>query len=104
MPSIVSPLLTEKSAADIDKGLYVFYVTPAANKTTVRQELKATFNVDPTSVRIVNLPAKTVTFRRRKGLQKVRRKAYVQLPPKQMIPGFESLKEKDKKEKEENAK
>jgi len=96
--SIIAPLLTEKSAADIDKGLYVFLVTSEANKVTVKSELKATYGVESTSVRIVNLPAKTVTFRRHKGTQSARRKAYVQLPPKTQIPGFEVLKENKKAE------
>lgn len=101
MKSIISPLLTEKSAADISKGLYVFYVTKESNKTTIAQELKVLYDVTPTSVRIVNLPAKNVTFKRVKGVQGVRRKAYVQLPAKTTIPGFEVLKEnKDKTEKE----
>lgn len=101
MKSIISPLLTEKSAADISKGLYVFYVTKESNKTTIAQELKSLYDVTPTSVRIVNLPAKNVTFKRVKGVQGVRRKAYVQLPPKAIIPGFEVLKEnKDKADKE----
>lgn len=97
MKSIISPLLTEKSAADVSKGLYVFYVTKEANKTTIAQELTALYDVKPLSVRIVNLPSKNVTFRRVKGVQGVRRKAYVQLDAKVTIPGFEILKESKEK-------
>lgn len=95
--SIIRPLLTEKSADKIDQGLYVFTLDARANKKTVIAEIKATYDVTPTSVRIVNLPAKQVNFKRRKGTQSVRRKAYVQLPPKSVIPGFEVLKEKEVK-------
>ncbi len=95
--SIIRPLLTEKSAHNIDKGLYVFTLDARANKKTVAAELKAVYDVTPLSVRIVNLPAKQVNFKRRQGMQSVRRKAYVQLPPKTTIPGFEVLKEKEVK-------
>lgn len=97
MNKIIQPYLTEKSAAAVDKGLYVFLIEKNANKTTVTQELTKLYTVTPTSVRIVNLPAKKVNFKRRPGVRNQIRKAYVQLPPKQKIPGFESLTEKDDK-------
>lgn len=95
--SIIRPHLTEKSAANIDKGLYVFTLDARANKKTIAAELKAVYDVTPMNVRIVNLPAKKVKFKRRPGLQSIRRKAYVQLPAKITIPGFEVLKEKETK-------
>lgn len=101
MNRIIQPYLTEKSAATIDKGLYVFLIEKDANKTTVTQELRRLYEVTPTSVRIVNLPAKKVNFKRRPGMRAMIRKAYVQLPPKQKIPGFESLTEKDDKKKQD---
>lgn len=103
MKSLIAPILTEKSASAMDRGLYVFAITAAANKKTVEAEIKAVYKVEPSQVRIVNLPAKAVSFKRRKGLRSVRRKAYVQLPPKTVLTGFESLKE-NKKEAEKAAK
>lgn len=96
MKSIIGPLLTEKSATQMDAGLYVFSVTKAANKQTIAAELKAVYNAEPLSVRIVNLPGKAVTFKRKKGNRSVRRKAYIQLPQKVTLPGFEVLKENKK--------
>ncbi len=104
MKSIISPLLTEKSAADIDKGLYAFYITKSANKSTVAAELKELHDVVIKSVRIVNLPFKNVTFKRVRGKQSVRRKAYVQLDGKKAIPGFEVLKENKEAAEKEMAK
>ncbi|MBI4948104.1 50S ribosomal protein L23 [Candidatus Berkelbacteria bacterium] len=91
MNTIKSPFITEKSTFGITNGLYVFEITPNANKTTVAEELKNIYNVDALSVRIVNLPAKQKTFKRVKGIRNIRRKAYVQLKEKQTIPGFETL-------------
>ena len=101
MSQLLQPYLTEKSALAVDRGLYVFLIGDRANKTTVTKELKALYEVTPLSVRVVNLPAKKVNFKRRPGARSIRRKAYVQLPPKQRIPGFESLTDKDKAKKEE---
>lgn len=105
MNSIISPVLTEKSAANFDNGLYVFAVAKYATKNSIAAELKHLYDVDVTSVRIVNLPAKTVNFKRKPGLRSVRRKAYIQLAPKQKIAGFEVQKEaKEKEEKVEETK
>lgn len=97
MSIIRRPLLTEKSALGMDRGLYVLEVAPKATKQSVSQLLKKLFDVDAKSVRIVNLPAKKVTFKRIKGEQVRRRKAYVQLAKGQKLPGFELPKDKDDK-------
>jgi ribosomal protein L23 len=98
MISVKYPILTEKSAVGMNSGLYVFAVTDNANKVTIAKELKDLYNVEAISVRIVNLPAKEVSFKRVKGTRSIRRKAYVQLKEKQQIPGFEALKEDMKKQ------
>lgn len=104
MNTVKHPILTEKSALGMDKGLYVFAVTDRANKKTVAKDLHELYKVDAVSVRIVNLPAKQVSFKRVKGMRSIRRKAYVQLKDKQQIPGFEALKQDMKKHAEEEAK
>lgn len=96
--SLIAPYLSEKSAQHMSAGLYVFTVSREATKATVRQELKKAYNVDAIAVRIVNLPAQKVRFKSHTGIRSARRKAYIQLKPKQVIAGFESLLEKDKKE------
>ena|SRR5579871_1147207 len=101
---MIKPYLTEKSALAMDKGLYVFLIDERSNKITIAKELKSLYDVTATSVRIVNLPAKKVTFRRIPGFQPARHKAYIQLKQGQKIPGFESLVEKDKKAKTEATK
>lgn len=99
---MLHPYITEKSAARMTQNSYVFLIDHDANKKTVAAELKEFFNVTPKSVRIVNLPAKKVRFRQKPGERSIKRKAYVQLPAGQKIPGFESLTEtKEKKAKTE---
>ena len=101
MKSIISPVMTEKSVKSLDSGLYVFTIESRATKNSIADSLKKLYDVDVTSVRIVNLPAKRVNFKRKPGIRSVRRRAYVQLAPKQQIPGFELPKPKDGKDKKE---
>jgi len=101
MSTIITPLLTEKAALKMDSGLYVFAVTDRANKKTIAAELKKDHGIDAVSVRVVNLPAKMVKFRKITGTQPIRRKAYVQLKKGQKLPGFELPKQKDEQKLEE---
>lgn len=89
MNVISGPILTEKAALGLDKGLYVMMVERSATKNSIASELKTQFDLDAVSVRIVNLPAKRVKFKRIAGVQPVRRKAYIQLKAGQKLPGFE---------------
>lgn len=98
MRGIISPVMTEKSVKSLDTGLYVFTIESRATKNSIADSLKKLYNVDVTSVRIVNLPAKKVKFKRIPGVRSARRRAYVQLAAKQQIPGFELPKKKDAKE------
>ena len=100
MKTIISPLLTEKSAMKMDSGLYVLKLGSHSTKQMIRDELKQSFDVDAISIRIVNLPAKQVNFKRIKGVRSAIKKAYVQLKKGQKLPGFELPKQKeDTKEK-----
>jgi len=90
------PYITEKSTARISLGTYVFLIDQNDNKKTVEDQLHRYFNVQPTSVRIVNIAAKKVRFKSKPGVRRAIRKAYIQLPLKQKIAGFESLTESKK--------
>ena len=89
MNLISSPILTEKAALGMDRGLYVMTIDRSATKNSITTEMKKQFDLDVVSVRIVNLPAKRVKFKRLPGVQTARRKAYVQLKKGQNLPGFE---------------
>lgn len=86
---LIKPLLSEKSSEKLADGLYVFEVQMDSTKPAIAAVLKRDFKVEVKSIRIVNQKAKKVTFRKRRGLQASRKKAYVQLKPKYLIPGFE---------------
>src|SRR3989344_136698 len=98
---LYAPLLTEKAAQAMDSGLYVISVSENATKKSIRQEFKTNFDLDVVSVRIVNLPAKQIKFKRIPGTQPARRKAYVQLKKGQKLPGFELRKQKEEKTEKE---
>jgi len=97
MSAIIAPMLTEKAALGMDKGLYVLRISASANKKTIAAELKTMHKVEPISIRIVNLPAKEVKFKRVTGRQGEIRKAYVQLKEGQKLAGFELPKQKEEK-------
>ena len=75
MRGIISPVMTEKSVKSLDTGLYVFTIESRATKNSIADSLKKLYNVDVTSVRIVNLPAKKVKFKRKPGVRSARRRA-----------------------------
>jgi len=83
---IIKPVLTEKSARNIERSVYTFIVD-RVSKGTIRKEIEKQFSVKVLSVRIVNLPEKN---RRLKYVPR-RKKAYVQLKPGFKIPIIEEV-------------
>lgn len=63
---ILKPVVSEKSYALLDVGVYTFVVHPDANKTEIRQAVEAIFNVEVTKVNTLN----------RKGKRKRRKQFY----------------------------
>ncbi len=63
---ILKPVVSEKSYALLDDGVYTFVVHPDANKTEIRQAVEAIFNVEVDKVNTLN----------RKGKRKRRRQFY----------------------------
>jgi len=84
------PLLTEKSVAHHEGGIYAFEIHPDANKHQVKQAVEKIFDVSVVSVNVINSPAK----RRRAGRrwvvrQQPWRKAVVRLASGQRIRDLE---------------
>ena len=75
------PWFSEKALLSTEKGVYVFEVAPSATKIDVANAIIAAYKVTPMKVRMVNLPAKTVSLRTRRGTgtRARRHKAYVYL-------------------------
>lgn len=78
--TILRPRITEKSGImGESQNIYTFEVAQNATKDTVARDIKALYKVTPTKIRVVNLPAKKVFVRGRKGTQSAVKKALVYL-------------------------
>lgn len=75
------PWFSEKALIGTENGVYVFEVSESATKIDVANAVINTYKVTPMKVRMVNLPAKTVSLRTRRGVgtRARRHKAYVYL-------------------------
>jgi len=78
---LLAPWLSEKALIATEKGVYAFHVSTEATKHDVMLAVERTYQVTPRQVRMVNLPAKRVSLRTRRGFgtKSGRRKAYVYL-------------------------
>ena len=63
---IFRPVVSEKSYALLDEGVYTFLVHPEANKTEIRQAIESIFQVRVSKVNTLN----------RKGKQKRNRRSW----------------------------
>jgi large subunit ribosomal protein L23 len=76
---IIRPRITEKSGLLSQNGIYTFEVTKSANKAMIAGAVNALYKVVPVRVAIINLPAKKVLVRGRRGVVSGVRKAVVTL-------------------------
>jgi ribosomal protein L23 len=78
---LMAPWLSEKALIGTESGVYVFAVPARATKTDVAAAIELIYKVTPRQVRMVNLPAKKVSLRTRRGTgsKAARHKAYVYL-------------------------
>jgi large subunit ribosomal protein L23 len=81
---IIRPRITEKSGImsepqDDRAAVYTFEVRKNANKPMIAQAIKALYKVTPMKVRIVNLPAKRVLVRGKRGTSNGVKKAMIYL-------------------------
>ena len=77
--AIIRPHITEKAGLASQSGVYTFEIAVGANKHTVAKAIKALYKVVPVKVAIINLPAKKVFVRGRRGVVSGIRKAVVTL-------------------------
>ena len=89
---IIKPVVSEKSYALLDNGVYTFIVAPDANKTEIRAAVESIFNVRVTKVNTLNRKGKckrnrrTFTF----GTRPSTKRAVVTLAVGDRIDLFES--------------
>jgi large subunit ribosomal protein L23 len=83
---LLSPRVTEKSARVGDEGnQYVFHVVKDANKAEIKGAVEMLFDVNVTSLQVVNVKGKTKSFKFRSGKRNDWKKAYVRLQEGQHI-------------------
>ena len=89
---ILRPVVSEKSYALLDAGVYTFIVDPRANKIEIRQAVESLFNVQVVKVNTLNRKGKRKRNRRKPTLGKRpdTKRAVVTLAEGQRIPLFES--------------
>ena len=62
---IIKPIVSEKSYALLDQGVYTFQVHPTANKIEIRQAIEAIFDVKVSRVNTLNREGKRKRQRRK---------------------------------------
>jgi large subunit ribosomal protein L23 len=89
---ILEPVVSEKSYALLDEGVYTFIVHPTSNKTEIRQAVEAIWNVRVQSVNTLNRKGKRKRNRRMPtfGKRADTKRAIVTLVPGQTIELFQS--------------
>ena len=89
---IVRPVVSEKSYALLDDGVYTFVVHPSANKTEIRQAVESVFNVRVASVNTLNRKGRRKRNRRQAtfGKRPDTKRAVVTLVGDDRIDLFES--------------
>jgi large subunit ribosomal protein L23 len=88
---IIRPVVSEKSYALLDQGVYTFIVAPGANKIEIRHAVEAIFGVNVVRVNTLNRRGKRKRNRRQQtfGKRSDTKRAVVTLASGQSIPIFE---------------
>ncbi len=77
---IKKPRLTEKSGIKAEsQNVYTFEIIKSGNKKTVAEAIKELYKVTPIKINIVNLPAKNITSKGKRGTKQSIKKAVVYL-------------------------
>ena len=86
---ILRPVVSEKSYALLDGNTYTFIVSPAANKTEIKEAMQAIFSVRVTNVNTLHRKGKRKRTRQVMGVRKSTKRALVTLHPDDKIELFE---------------
>ena len=77
MNTIIKPRITEKSGLLSQNGVYTFEISKDATKPEIVKAIKTIYKITPEKIAIINLPAKNVFVRGKKGRVSAVRKAVV---------------------------
>lgn len=88
---VIRPVVSEKSYALLDQGVYTFIVAPDANKVEIRHAVESIFGVNVVKVNTLNRPGKRKRNRGKAtfGKRADTKRAVVTLAAGQTIPIFE---------------
>ena len=87
---IIRPVVSEKSYAGLEAGMYTFLVDPRANKTEIKEAVQAIWDVRVVSVNTMNRVGKMKRRGYTKGKRADQKRAIVTLAPGDSIEIFES--------------
>ena len=89
---IIKPIVSEKSYALLDQGVYTFQVHPTANKIEIRQAIETIFDVKVSRVNTLNREGKRKRQRRKPtfGKRPDTKRAIVRLAGDDRIDLFET--------------
>lgn len=76
---IIAPVITEKSMAERQRGIYTFKVVKDADKTEIRKAIEEAFKVSVVSVNTLNTKSKRRRVGKYAGRTKTYKKAIVTL-------------------------
>jgi large subunit ribosomal protein L23 len=80
MTTILRPRITEKAGIMNESfNVYTFEVAKNSTKHTIANEIKTLYKVTPIKISIINLPARNVVVRGKRGTQSAVKKALVYL-------------------------
>jgi large subunit ribosomal protein L23 len=85
------PLITEKNTALAAQNKYLFEVSKEANKIEVKRAVEEQFNVNVTSVNVLNVKGKIKRVGRNRGRTRSWKKAIVTLVPGQRLDFIEGV-------------
>ncbi|PIS13492.1 MAG: 50S ribosomal protein L23 [Candidatus Tagabacteria bacterium CG09_land_8_20_14_0_10_41_14] len=74
---ILSPHITEKAILVSEESVFVFRVSPEANKILIKKAIKELYGLEPIKIRITNMPAKLRFSRGKQGRRPGYKKAMV---------------------------
>ncbi|HVM07628.1 MAG TPA: 50S ribosomal protein L23 [Acidimicrobiales bacterium] len=86
---LIKPVVSEKSYALLDEGVYTFIVHPDSNKTEIRQAVESIFGVRVTNVNTLNRKGKKKRRGRWIGTRSDTKRAIVTLAEGERIDLFE---------------
>jgi len=76
---IKNPRITEKASFKAEQNVYIFDISPSANKTEIKKAIFSLYKVKPLKVNVLRIPRKNIMSKGKAGVKGGGRKALVYL-------------------------